>query len=332
MAGNSSISNSEAIMRYWVRTRSLLKKVILIILFARVFDFGVGRFLRTQYFKAPVGKLYRTTYSLEKTHEELLVFGSSRAYSHYFPDILEKELKMSYYNVGHDAASIMYSRALLKGILRRYKPRAIILDIRYDDLEIKKMNYDMLSALLPYYQTHPEIRDILLLRSRFEAIKLLSQIYPFNSHLLSILTAKLKNNAIRWVDKKGYSNNNNKWKFGLKLEDLSNRNNIDPVAVQNLIEFIQDIKKSDIKLLVVMSPYYRVFKGQSKSMMLIKTICDEYGIYFLNYSQLEKYLFNPELIFDPNHLNQFGAIQFTEDLCKNITEIGRQDPEFNWIN
>lgn len=314
-------------MKADARKNSLFHKIALVALFAGLFDFCLGSFLKSQYFKAPVGKLYRVTYSLERTNQDLLIFGSSRAYTHYVPDILERSFGMTSYNVGRDAASILYSTAILRGVLRRYKPKIIILDVRHDDLVRKKQSYDMLSCLLPFYRSHPELRDILNLKSRFERVKLLSRIYPFNSHLLTVLTAGNTEIAAGWADDRGYVPQNGTWSFPIETEDLSIKSEIDEVMVRYYAEFIQLAKRNDIRFFSVISPIYKRLIGRSRSLEIMKKICSNNRTWFFDYSQNPRYLKNASLFKDVNHLNVSGASVFSKELCDRILATNGRDPD-----
>jgi hypothetical protein len=191
MAANSFISN------FRIMVKKLIYNFALVAIVVFVIDFSIGKTLRYYYFKETSGLHYRTTYSMEKTEAELLVLGSSRANHHYVPEIFEDELKMSFYNTGRDGSRLLYNYAVFRSILKRYTPKIIILDIGFDELYSDAEEYARLSPLLPYYKNHPEIRDLIEKRSSFEKIKLLSNIYPFNSSLLAIAMGNLEVNKKR---------------------------------------------------------------------------------------------------------------------------------------
>jgi hypothetical protein len=128
-------------------------------------DFLIGSLLRYFYFKQQSGFQYHTTYSIEKTKADLLIFGSSRANHHYQPEVFEKKMNLSFYNVGRDGVSIFYDYAVLQGILVRYCPKIVILDFERKEFERNQENYDRISFLLPYYNTHPEIHSIVKLKA-----------------------------------------------------------------------------------------------------------------------------------------------------------------------
>ena len=93
--------------------------------------------MRYFYFKETNGREYRAAYAIEKEKADVVVFGASRAYRHYVPDIIEDSLKMSCYNTGNYGHTILYSYATLKVILKRYTPKLIILDVEAEDFKVE---------------------------------------------------------------------------------------------------------------------------------------------------------------------------------------------------
>ena len=95
---------------------------------------------------------------------------------------------MSCFNSGQDGGhSILFSYAQIMVVTNRYSPKIILLEFNPEDLVYKNGDYEKLSILLPYFRNYPEIKSVILLRENFENIKILSDIYPFNSNIASIL-------------------------------------------------------------------------------------------------------------------------------------------------
>ena len=74
MAVNSYIFNSN---HYTMKKYLIIISIGFLIVFAG--DFLIGKTLKYFYFKASSGLFQRTTYSIEKTEADILIFGSSRA-------------------------------------------------------------------------------------------------------------------------------------------------------------------------------------------------------------------------------------------------------------
>src|SRR5665647_758185 len=134
-----------------------LVKLFLFLIIVFFLDYTIGNILKYLYSKQESGFLYRTTYSIDSTKADILIFGASRANHHYYPQAFENRLHMSCYNTGRDGNSIFYHFAILQAILKRYSPKVAILDFSREEFKRDQESYDRLSSLLPYYYDHPEM-------------------------------------------------------------------------------------------------------------------------------------------------------------------------------
>ncbi len=286
-------------------------------------DFLVGKTLKYFYFQTSSGLLQRTTFSIEKTEADILVFGTSRANHHYDAKLIEEETGLSTYNTGRDGNFIFYQTAVLKSILNRYTPDQIILDFT-GSFEFIQEDYDRLSSLLPYYDSHPEIHDIIVLKSRFEKYKLASEIYPYNSMLTNIAIGNLELNKNRSVNKGSYNG-------FIPLEGIW-ENEIDSIQTESHYEidknkqevfeaFIQIILDKEIPLVVVYSPVYYLYRNDY-SVDICKEICEKYGIKFIDYSKDSDFLNEKNLFQDRHHLNSKGAKLLTKKVLEAIKSQG----------
>lgn len=294
-------------------------KLLLLLVVVVILDFAIGNILEHYYFKQDSGLQYRTTYSMEKTSEDVLIFGSSRANHHYRPDIFENRLKLSCYNTGRDGGFVFYNYAVLKSVLTRYSPKIVILDVIMGEFRQAKddISYDRISFLLPYYRSHKEIRGIVELKSKSEKYKLLSRIYPYNSSVLTIAVGNSDFNKVRKQDIKGYIPMQNVWhdKIGY---GLSGDYEIDSVKVKCFESFIQDCIKSNIRLYIVCSPDFEIFKKDDTTIRLAKDIAEKYHLSFFDYCNDTLFTSNMSLFDDPGHLNDRGAMVFTNSLIDKI--------------
>jgi hypothetical protein len=252
---------------------------------------------------------------MDSTEAEILIIGSSRANHHYVPSIFEDSLKASFYNAGRDGNGTFYQLALLKTILKRYTPKIIVFD--YSSVFIKGAEeYDQMASLLPYYRTHKEIRALLELRSPFEKIKLVSEIYPFNSQLLTIVVGNLEMNKKRVGDNKGYVPLHQQWNFSIdSAEDLKHME-FDTVKVNAFKECLTISQKVGAKIFVICSPIFQKYKI-NQQIDMCRQICKEKSIPFWDFSKDPFFLTNQQLFQDKLHLNDNGAKIFSKVLvCK----------------
>lgn len=296
----------------------LLKLFILFVILVAL-DFTIGNVLNYFYFRQESGMQFRTTYSIEKTRADVLIFGSSRANHHYEPDSFEKRLNLSFYNSGRDGNFIFYNYAVLKGVLKRYRPQIIILDFTRGEFNRRQESYDRISSLLPYYRTHPEIRPIIELKSPYEKLKLLSFIYPFNSSILTIAIGNTEYNKRRWEDNMGYvplTMLNNK---SILADSTNWTPELDRVKVKVFESFIRDCTKSRVKLYIICSPYFIRFIKNDNSIILGESIAKKYGVAFYDFSNDTTLTNKPKLFADRDHLNDVGAKVFCNILLDSIT-------------
>jgi hypothetical protein len=296
-----------------------LNLIILISLFG-ISDQLIGRLMKCYYFKQESGILYQTTYAIDSTTADILVFGSSRANHHYVPQIFEEKLGLSFYNSGRDGNYLLYNYPIFKSIVSRYTPKVLIFDINPREFFYEKTSYERLSSLLPYYKTHPEIRKTVELRSPFERFKMLSQIYPYNSNLLTITVGNLEINRSRIKEVKGYvpllDSIIDTTLFRMKSEE--------GILDSNKIFAIKDITKycitKNILLILVESPTFGRLQ-KTTSTLFIENLVQENKIAFWDFSNYADFITKPGFFRDRVHLNDSGARYFSSIVADSIRPL-----------
>ena len=300
----------------------MLKKIILniliVIVAVVVLDFVVGRSLRYFYFKEKSGLHQRTTYSMETTNADVLVFGSSRANHHYVPIVFEDSLKKTFYNLGRDGNGIFFQIALLNSVLKRYTPKVIILEYS-GEFEKGDFAFDKLSSLLPYYRTHKEIRGVIDQREPLDKIKLISEIYPFNSQALTIAIGNTKTNKRGAADCKGYVPLYGEWQNELDTALKYNLYKIDTNKINTFKEFITKSKNLGIQVFVIRSPIFRKL-SKSQGINICNEVCAAEKIPFWDFSADTSFLNNKSLFQDVVHLNDKGATAFSKLVVSKIKD------------
>lgn len=281
-----------------------------------VLDELTGMLVRHFYFTQHSGTMYRTTFSMESATPDIIIFGTSRATHHYKPEVFERDLGMTCYNAGKDGTQILYHYAVLQSVLKRYTPKIIILDISIKEILKTDEKYDWLSSLLPYYKRHPEIRRVVDLKSYFEKYKLFSASYPFNSEILTIA----RSNGITGNEKeeKGYLPLEKEWSGPLTSDSPHEPYKIDSVKLQYFEKFIEDCKKANTRLYVMLSPVYIRYDQTPVSLLAIRKICQDHNIPFYDYSKSTEFLTNPSLFQNRSHMNDKGATIYSEKVAKEI--------------
>ncbi|MBC8385225.1 MAG: hypothetical protein H8E57_06875 [Candidatus Cloacimonetes bacterium] len=296
------------------------QKLFVIILLIIALDYLFGLVLSHLFFSQKSGLNYRTTFVLENTKAEVVILGSSRANHHYKPQIFSDKFKLTCYNAGRDGQHIPFQYAMLKGIIKRYSPKILILDILPRQLLNNPENY-RLNALLPYYKAHKEIRSVANLNSKTEKIKLLSKIYPFNSLLLTMIKSNLKKR--KHTD--GYIPLEKVMNYTPEKEeeevkssnDFTSKIVIDEKIVSILESFIALAKESGIEVYLVTSPFFKSTVNP-KANFALEQIAVNNKVPFFDYSTHKDFVGHPELFQDNSHLNDSGAEHFSKIISMRI--------------
>jgi hypothetical protein len=297
--------------------RKPLVKVLAFIIIVISLDAAVGAVLRKSYFLQRYGVLSRITFAIDHTNAPGLIMGSSRASHHFITDSLSSAKKMQFYNAGKDGQSIFYHYAVLKCLLKRYTPKVIVLDLLNDELYEKSESYDRLSELLPYCSDHKELNFAQELRGPFEKFKMLSQVYPFNSLLISIASGNSSISKNRFVEKNGYLPLYGKFSGKVEQNEPRKKLSIDPHKLEIYNAFIKECQNHHIKLYITISPYLKLLP-ENNSTAALKMIADKNNVPFHNFSNDEHFVQHRDFFWDMGHLNNDGAALFTRMISKSI--------------
>jgi hypothetical protein len=293
-------------------------KLLVLFVFVFVSDFLIGNLLSYYYFKQKRGADYLTTYVIDSTKADLLIFGSSRANHHYQTDIFEKRLNLSCFNAGRDGSFMFYHYAVLEAVLKRYSPKIIILDFNDGEFSKNEDSYDRISSLLPYYKGHSEMRSIIELKSPYEKLKLLSKIYPYNSSLLIIAGGNAIFSEKKREDINGYKPLTNVWDDSIKSENTPITYEIDSAKIKVYESFIKDCLNLKVKLYISCSPHFIRYTHKDYSIKLAEDIAKKYNVKFFDLLQDSVFINNSKLFADPLHLNDKGARLFSINIVDSI--------------
>jgi len=284
-------------------------------------DLIIGSLLKNFYFRQKSGYDYLTTHSLENAKADILIFGSSRAVNLFNPNVFEKEMEMTCYNAGRVGEPIFYHYAVLNSVLKRYKPKIIVLSFDAGNFSIKQDAYDKLAVLLPYYKTHTELRSIAELKGPHEKVKLVSNIYPYNSLLLSMITGNSAYGKKKYTNPNGFFPLKKTFAGPLPTFDYSTEKELDSIKINTYTSFIKDCSNSNIQLVIVCPPYMINSVGTDTSIIEGKRIAQEYNINFLDYSRDTFFTKRIELFADFRHLNEKGVEIFSNRVIENIRAV-----------
>ncbi|WP_107040067.1 hypothetical protein [Brumimicrobium mesophilum] len=298
--------------------KKFLYKVFLFIAIVFCVDYASGIVFGKLYKTAKSGVAFQENYIMNKTSQELLIFGSSRAAYHYIPAILKDTLGISTYNCGREGTGIYYHYGVLLSTLERYTPKVIFLDIDYRDIYVGEgiFGVDALKEHAPFYHSvSPEFDSLLSLTGEKEVFKLNSNLYKYSSKSFKILTG----NLIQGRDnKQGFrvlTGNWNKTIDSLDAEKLA----VDEKKIETLQKFIDKAKTNNIKFVFTVSPYFKITPENLYKPLI--ELAKKNDIQVLNHLQDQRFLSDKSMFNDELHLNKQGAQLYSRMIASEAYSI-----------
>lgn len=293
-----------------------------------------GYLMRKLYFTQRTGQTASLNYSLYECKADILIFGNSRAQHHYDPRIISDSLQMSCYNAGIDGGhSILLPYAQIEIILKRYTPKIIIVEFNPSAMIFNALDYEKLSVLLPYYETNPELHPLILMKSPWEKMKILSAIYPFNSAIINLIRFNTNIDAYRKWDYNGFVPIKNKQLNEGMIRETSyyaSQSKAAPDKLKALEDIVQLCKDKNVKLYFINSPYFHEaqYKPQTPTITgnQVFEIFSQNKTNFIDYSVDPAFIGNLSLFADKVHLNENGATKYSQiigGLLKNKPKINK---------
>ncbi len=289
-----------------------------------IIDISWGLLCSSLLYKQNDGRFYKISYSLDKSNEEIIILGSSRAETNYNPAIFEKELGMSCWNAGRGGQGLLYCIALEEEILKRYSPKIILLNMDPNGLE-GEIDYDMAAILRPFSRNHTSIYELLSKKNWSEKYKLLSNIYTYNSMMFYFIRPYFIKNKDGntsdkgWKPRKGeitppvISKNTN-------TTDTLISQELNPKKIILLNQLIENANRTHTKLIISIPPDYLPIQRETATMFYIKNLSINNPISVIDMTIDTSFVRKQKLFRDLNHMNDYGATIFSARLVQIIQQ------------
>lgn len=256
---------------------------------------------------------------------EVLVLGSSRAYHHYDPDILEQQLGLESYNAGFDGKGVILAYPILYNILdRSCNPKLVIFEVTpgFDILVNSNDddNHRYIAPLKPYYRI-PVVGEVVRSVSLPSYIQFHSGLFRYNSEFLTVAMNYLKP---RSMDYKGYQPLEGTYQYKPPVAShLSQK--YDSLKLQWLHKFAQLKRDHNLNMVWVMSPQFDSVDVSYNAYMVAKDLAAQYDIPVFDYYFDTAYVGHAEYFKDASHLNSYGATVFSKMLAKELKPFVEQN-------
>jgi hypothetical protein len=261
----------------------------------------------------------RTYYAIKKAQPEVLILGSSTANHHYATPDIKNVLHYSVYNAGRDGRGLLYHSCIMNSIINKHIPKIIILEIGRDDLFGEWNN--RVDVLRPFYYNDSLIRATINGNSKTERIKMLSNMYRYNSILPRLIFAPLQNKQINLDGYTPLIGGENPKPHEIKIVNETRNGPLSQICVDRLNYMIDIANRHHINFIVVLSPNCIKYYGDNQSLNAIKRICEQKKILFIDNSQSEYFFNHSELFIDIYHLSNIGAEIYTKMFLEQIKPV-----------
>jgi hypothetical protein len=305
--------------------RKFASRVLLLLVLLFALDRLGGALAEHWFLKTRDGDTGEEVNALLATRPQVVVFGDSRAESHYSPGKLSDALGVSAFNGGFKGSNTIFQFGLEQLVFDHYIPRLIVLD--FSEFSLMRGSGDpylKLAPLHPYWRS-PGLWSVIGEQGRRAQLWFLSRLYPFNSKIHSIVMFNVL--ASRPHAQSGFVP-----QFGTipaaPLGLLDRRPiEYDERLVSYLERFLVSAHSQGVMVAMVISPRYAT--GSFRIPAPIARRIAEFNIPVLDFS-VESYpqFADPRLYHDNSHLNFEGAEAFSEllgqELCQRYCEALRR--------
>lgn len=273
-----------------------------------------------------------------KIDDEIFIYGSSRAWVHIDPQLLEEKLGRTAYNFGVDGQNF-HIQNLINQELMTYNSKSKYIIYSLDIFTLRKNDgiYHNIQ-FLPYMFMNNNLHNYLSSytgHSYFDYYLPMIRYAGKGKVIQEALKFSISNDTSRPLRVKGYRGKEAVWNDDLKKAKASTDKfmiTIDSSLTAKFNLFLDECKRQDIIVILVYTPEY--IEGQNfvvnraKIISLYEEIAKKNNLFFLDYSndtisKQRKYFYNS------SHLNKTGAELFTNKLIKDLKKTNTQTGIFN---
>lgn len=257
---------------------------------------------------------------------DIAIYGSSRAWVHIDPKIVQDTLGLKTLNFGIDGHNFWLQYLRHIELLKYNKqPKIIILSVDIFSLQKRKDLYQS-EQFLPYMLWNSNIKDF---TNTYVGYKKSDYYIPFIRYLGK--TKSFDNIMDVIVNKKasnfrnnGYLGKDEIWNDDFekaKSEFESYTIHLDKTSINLFEEFIIQCKNKKIELIFTYTPEYiegqKFVKNRDEIIRLLHQFSNQYSIPYFDYSK-DSICFDKQYFYNATHLNKKGAEIFSRKLASDI--------------
>lgn len=265
-----------------------------------------------------------------RINKDLVIYGSSRAWVHINPMLIEKKLGLTAYNLGVNGLSYRHQELRHKLFLAyNQKPKFILYSVDINTL-IKQNNLYNSIQFLPYMMYNSTIYDYTINYNAFKNIDYiipLIRYYGQRESLKSAFSAAILGDNQKLVRINGFMGQKREWNNDLAVAKKNIENytvEIDKNTLNEFSQFLENAKFNKIRVVLIYSPEYiqgqKFISNRQDVVNVFENLASKYNIPFLDYSG-DNISFKRKNFYNSLHLNSDGAEIFTLKLIDDLRLI-----------
>ncbi|MBQ6237762.1 MAG: hypothetical protein IJK07_06055 [Bacteroidales bacterium] len=254
-----------------------------------------------------------------KMDNDLLIIGSSRAFHHYNPIILDSILNTNCYNLGRDGKNLDISIFIYNLYIKHNpKPKTILCDIFYGSMN--KSNLYAREQFYPYLFNKEIYNNI----KENQQLSMIDKYVPLIKYR-GILKDVIKHSLIKDTTYKGY--------YGCDISYNKNNEDIpntipyahDPTVFKMIEKWLQQCQEDSVNVIFIHSPIYieatNKIEDTAAMWTMYRNIANKYKIPILDYTR-DSICFDTNYFYGALHLNRKGSELFTQRLAYELESLG----------
>lgn len=267
----------------------------------------------------------------KRIKSDILIIGSSRAWTHFNSQLLEEKTGESVYNLGIDGHT--FRLQLLRYnefILHNKPPKKVILSIEAATFEQRDLLYQG-EQFLPYMLYNDSIQKYLKAYNAFNDIDYRIPLIRYigqDQVLKTILTNFIHSSSPQEMYRyKGFHGQDRAWNDDFqkaKKEKPVYNIKTDKEIINLFCEFIADCQSQNIQVFLVYSPEYidgqNYIRNRAEMMNIFDSIAITYKVPLIDYSD-DPIVFEKRYFYNANHMNYQGANLFSDKLADTLINI-----------
>jgi hypothetical protein len=268
-----------------------------------------------------------------EVNADILVCGSSRALVHYDPDVIDRIVGKTVYNIGQNGTLPDLQLSVLKTYLSHNRsPLCIVVNIDNSCFTTTKEVYDP-QRYIPYLGEPDLYKTLVSIDSRFARMRSFPLVGVIEHRLFLTALAGLLGVTAKEDHFLGYKPTDLHWtgefdKFkakhptGVAIE-------MEECKVPALAELIECGLRAKARVVLVYSPEYhggqKLFRNRSEVLARVREIADLYGVEFWDFSD-DPSCRDKSLFYNSQHLNRRGATLFSRIVAHRLNDLQATNP------